>query len=140
MKEASFGDCLSLKKAIRITPDIEKAKSLREVAVERIKASSRELTEQNANFVFEDYYSSILELVHCLTLIDGYNISNHICLGYYLRDVLKRDELFRAYDDLRYKRNSLTYYGKKMDFETAKSAITRSKTLFRELQALIKLP
>jgi len=38
------------------------------------------------------------------------------------------------FDDLRFKRNSLTYYGKRMDFETAKQAIEKCKRLIRELQ------
>jgi len=63
---------------------------------------------------------------------------NHICLGYFLRDVLKEDRLYNLFDDLRYKRNSLTYYGNKMDFETAKQSIENSKTLMKELEFYLK--
>jgi hypothetical protein len=40
------------------------------------------------------------------------------------------------FDDLRYKRNSLTYYGNKMEFELAKSAITAAKNLIKEIKKL----
>ena len=123
--------------AIKITPDNEKAASLAETAEERIKFSLRELNEKNANYVFEDYYSSIMELLHALLLLDGYNVNNHVCLGYYLRDVLKKDELFRLFDDCRFKRNSLVYYGKRMDFDTAKDAIEKAKRLLKELNKII---
>ena len=39
MKEASWSDCLYSNSSIKITPDIEKAKSLIETAKERIKRS-----------------------------------------------------------------------------------------------------
>jgi hypothetical protein len=67
----------------------------------------------------------------------GFNVLNHICLGFYLRDILKREDLFIVFDDLRYKRNSLTYYGKKMDFDIAKQAIDKCKILILELNKLL---
>ena len=106
MKEASWDECLNYNSAIKITPDKEKAASLIETAEDRIEFSLRELTEKNANYVFEGYYSSILEMLHAIVVLEGYKVNNHICLGYYLRDVLKNDELFRFFDDCRFKRNS----------------------------------
>ena len=133
MKEASWADCLEENSAIKVSPDRERAKSLVETADERISLIG-EISERNCNFVFEDYYTSILEYLQALVLLIGYKISNHICLGYYLRDVLKQENLFRTFDDLRYKRNSLTYYGNKMDLETTKNAIEKSKNLITEIK------
>ena len=137
MKESSWGECLNYSSVIKITPDKEKAASLTETADESIKFSLRQLNERNANYVFEDYYSSILEPLHALILLNGYKVNNHICLGYYLRDVLKNDELFRLFDNCRFKRNSLVYYGKRMDFDTAKDAIEKAKKIFKELNNII---
>jgi len=94
--------------------------------------------KKNCNFVFEDYYISILELLQAIAFMKGFNISNHICLGFYLREVSKREDLCIIFDDLRYKRNSLTYYGTRMDFETAKQAIEKSKKLISEIKKLVK--
>ena len=137
MKESSWNECLNYNSSIKVTPDKEKSKSLIETAEERIGFSARELTGKNANFVFEGYYSSILEMIHALVILDGYKVNNHVCLGYYLRDVLKNDELFRLFDDCRFKRNSLVYYGKRMDFETAKDAIEKAKRLINDLKNII---
>lgn len=137
MKESSWSECLNYSSAIKITPDKEKAESLVETARDRIKFSLRKLSEKNANYVFEGYYSSILEMMHAIVVLDGYKISNHICLGFYIRDALKNDEFFRLFDDCRYKRNSLVYYGKRMDFETAKDSIEKAKRLFKELKTII---
>ncbi len=137
MKEASWSDCLRSNSSMRITPDKEKARSLIETAEERLSVLLREINEKTANYIFEDYYSSILEVLHSLVLLEGYKVDNHICLGYYIKDILKREDLFRLFDDCRFKRNSLVYYGKRMDFDVAKDAINKAKRLFKELHEII---
>lgn len=136
MKETSWKECLISKSARIITPDIQRAESLIETAKERI-CLIKEINEKNCNFVFEDYYTSLLELLQAITFKKGFNILNHVCLGYYLRDFLKRDDLYILFDDIRYKRNSLTYYGSRMDYETAEQAIERCKKIIKELMHLI---
>ena len=134
MKETNWNDCLINKSAKTISPDIRRAKSLMETAKERISLI-KEVGKKNCNFVFEDYYTSLLELIQALTFKKGFNVLNHVCLGYYLRDMLKREDLYRMFDDLRYKRNSLTYYGNKMDFETAKQSIENCRKIIKELKS-----
>jgi len=133
MKETNWNECLFNSSARTITPDIKRAESLKETANERIKLIKK-VNERNCNFVFEDYYTSLLELLQAMAFKKGFNILNHICLGYYLRDVLKREDLYILFNDLRYKRNSLTYYGKRMDYETAKQAIEKCKKNIMELK------
>ncbi|MEA3329155.1 MAG: hypothetical protein U9Q06_00235 [Nanoarchaeota archaeon] len=96
------------------------------------------ITPDSASYIFEDYYTSILELIQALCFMGGFNVNNHICLGFYLRDVLNKKELFQKFDDLRYKRNSLVYHGQLMDFEIAKKAISDSKILKEGILMLIK--
>ena len=132
MKEASWQDCIPSNAARKISPDLKRAESLTETARERI-ALIKGINEKNCNFVFEDYYTSLLELLQALTFKKGFNVLNHVCLGYYIRDILKKEDLYRIFDDLRYKRNSLTYYGNRMDFETAKQAIEKCKRIIEEL-------
>ena len=133
MKEASWNNCIEGHSAKKISPDPERAESLIETAEERIKII-KEIDENNCNFVFEDYYTSLLELLQALVIKEGYNILNHLCIGYYISDVLKRGDLYAVFDDLRYKRNSLTYYGNRMDFKTAVHAIEKCKKLIKEIK------
>ena len=135
MKESSWGECLEKNTSRSITPDYSRAKSLRETALARIEQTPAP-SEKNCNFVFEDYYTSILELLQALAFANGFMVLNHVCIGYYLRDKLAREELFVLFDDLRYKRNSLTYYGTQMDFATASKAIKDSKNLYKELEKI----
>jgi len=123
--------------ARRVSPDIKRAQSLLETAKERIDLIG-EINEKNCNFVFEDYYTSIMELVQSMAFKNGYNILNHLCIGFYIRDTLKRENLYMVFNDIRFKRNSLTYYGSRMDFETASDAIKKCKKIVSELEKIMK--
>ena len=133
MKEADWNDCIVKNTARKITPDKKRAESLKETAHMRIQQITY-ITEQNCNFVFEDYYISLLELLQAQAFTQGYNILNHVCIGFYIRDVLKREDLYMKFDDVRYKRNSLTYYGSRMDYNTAKQAIQKCKRIIKEIE------
>lgn len=139
MKEGSWQDCIKNNTSYQITSDLAKAKSLVETAKARLKfLNSSQLKEENANFIFEGKYSSLIELIHALVLKKGYKITNHLCLGFYLRDVLNKKELFRSFDDCRYKRNSLIYYGRAMDFEVAKQSLKQIDKLIEEIKTILK--
>ena len=133
MKEKSWEECIESTSAKKVTPDNERAKSLIETAKERINLI-QEVTERNCNFVFEDYYTSIIEFLQAIAFKMGFKILNHICVGYFLKDKLKREDLYILFDDIRFKRNSLTYYGVRMDFDTAKETIERCKKLIKEIE------
>jgi hypothetical protein len=140
MKEASWDDCLISSSSSKVSPDRFKARSFLDMADSRIRfLESLHINEENANFIFEGYYSSLNEALHSLMISSGFKVDNHICLGFYLRDVLKDDVQFRAFDDARKKRNSLRYYGKAMDFEVAKVSIEKISSLFKEIKIKIHL-
>ena len=131
-------ECLIENAVVTKSIDNQKVKSLIKVSYGRIEyLNKQELLESDINYIFEGYYTSILELLHSITIYKGFKVKNHICLGYYLRDVLNESQLFNLFDDLRYKRNSLVYYGKGMDFDIAKDAIKKSKELLNKLDTLI---
>jgi len=143
MKESTWKECIESVSAREISPDIAKARSLVATANARIRfANAKKLDQESAPFVFEAYYSSALEMLHAYVIMQGFKVANHICLGYYLRDVLKNEALFRIFDDCRSKRNALVYYGKEMDFEVAKRSINKmemfKKEIGLELERLLK--
>jgi hypothetical protein len=136
MKEASWANCLETCNAKLETPDPAKAKSLTETARARLDFLKQPVNEANANFIFEGMYSSLLELLHAHLLRQGYKVENHICVGFYLRDVLKQPKLFRDFDDCRYKRNSLVYYGKQMPLAVAEESIEKLTALLQAVNEL----
>ncbi|MDO8643048.1 MAG: hypothetical protein Q7R76_05735 [Candidatus Woesearchaeota archaeon] len=136
--ESTWEECIESNASLQGTPDRPKVTSLIDTAAGRVQfLTETGIKESNANYVFENYYSSVLELMHALVLLYGYKVGNHICLGYYLRDILQRHDLFRLFDGCRSKRNSLIYHGRKMDYETAKYAIEKAKQLIVELNKIL---
>ncbi|MFC1648781.1 hypothetical protein ACFL1B_04960 [Nanoarchaeota archaeon] len=135
MKEASWDECITSSSALKTAPDPEKAKSLLKTAKARIEfLESNELNEKTCNFIFEGYYSSVLEVIHSLAIKEGFKVNNHLCIGYYLRDYLVRNDLYVIFDDCRYKRNSLVYYGETMPLSLATDTIKKLKELLKELK------
>jgi len=138
VKESTWKECLETGSALEVSSDVPKARSLLETSLGRneyLKESG--IKETSANFIFEGYYTSVLEMLHALLLLHGYKVKNHICLGHYIRDVLKRDDLFRIFDDCRYKRNSLIYYGKRMDLGTARSSTNQCIKFMAEIKNIL---
>ena len=139
MKESSWEECVETNAAVKVSPDRQKAASLIDTATGRNEyLQGNAITESNANYIFEGYYSSLLEMLHALLLLHGHKMNNHICIGYYVRDILKREDMFRIFDDCRFKRNALVYYGERMSFETAKASIEKCKKLIQEIVLISK--
>lgn len=140
MREGSWEECIECNSAIKITPDLLKVRSLIKIADGRINyLQSQKINTENANYIFEGFYTSINEFIHAIAAFEGYKIINHICLSFFIRDFLENMDLFRLFDDLRYKRNSLVYYGKEMDFEVAKDSIEKAKKLIKGLEKIVKV-
>ena len=137
-KESSWEECLFHKTARQTPPDKYRSKFLLRTSLERVEyLQTLEITGKSINFIFESYYTSIVELIQSITLLDGYNIINHLCLGYYLKDVLEKNNLFRIFDMCRFRRNKLIYYGKMMEFEIAKYTLEQAKILMEELESFL---
>jgi len=132
-----LGTCLE-GSVVKISPDIPRAKSLRETALGRVSfLENQPLREASANYIFEGYYASLLETMHALVAVNGYRVSNHLCLGFYLRDLLKETKLFQQFDRCRARRHALVYYGKHMDLQTALSAIKECKEAMGKINGLL---
>jgi uncharacterized protein (UPF0332 family) len=131
--------CLDENQVIRVSADAEKARSLIEMANERISfANTKQVNEKNCTFIFEAHYTSLAEYMHALLLIEGYKVKNHLCLGFYLRDVMKREDLFGIFDLSRKRRNSIVYYGRRIRLDTSISCIGSIMELIKQLKEVIR--
>ena len=139
-KESTWDECRATHTSLTIRPDIAKAKSLLDTIMGRNNyLTTQTITEESANYIFEGYYASAVELTHVILLVHGYKVLNHICVCYYFRDVLKREDIFRLFDESRLKRNALVYEGRTMKFEIAKKAIETCTKLISELQNMTQM-
>lgn len=122
---------------LTITPDISKSKSLIFTARKRVEFANSSSIGLYGNFIFEVYYSSIVELAHALILKRGFSCSNHLCLGFFFRDILGDVFLFDLFDFCRQKRNSLVYYGSMVSSDQANSLCSKAASLFSKLDSLV---
>ena len=137
-EESNWQECIETNSSLKITPNKLMVKSLLDTSQGRVEFFNEIIiNDKNVNYIFENYYSSLLEILHALLILQGYKVKNHICLGYYLRDMLGRDDIYRIFNDCRFNRNLLIYYGRKMDFETAKTYIDKCRELIKELNIFI---
>ena len=134
MNEADWDECEENDTATTVTPDPQRAISLRKTTDGRRRfLDTRSVTGENANYLFEGYYTTVLEHLHSRLAEKGLKVRNHLCLAHYLRDVENKPRLARTFDDCRQKRNKLQYYGKAMEPAVAEQAIAACKTLLEAL-------
>lgn len=67
MRESNWEECIECNSAIKITPDFLKVRSLIKIADGRIKyLQSQKINTENANYIFEGFYTSINEFIHAI--------------------------------------------------------------------------
>ena len=105
-----------MKKLIRITPNIERAKHILRIAemtIERLKLTD---TKEYVTLTTKDYYDVIKELMTAIALLDGYKTEGegaHKILIEYIGvkyKELKTHEI-KTVDDMRERRNKTYYEG-----------------------------
>ena len=119
----------------RIRGDKGLIKSLIEMAnIKEITVKTAKVNEQNISAYVSLAYDSLREILEAICLSLNYKVLSHICVGELLKDKLK-DFDYEEFDRLRYIRNSINYYGVKIEFEQGKEII---KKLFVMKSQLIK--
>lgn len=87
---------------------------------ERIKIIG--INDKNANSIIKDCYDIVMELIRANLLLDGYSASGnyaHEAEISYLKKLGFPDGEISFLNELRYFRNSVTYYGRLLDKEYA---------------------
>lgn len=69
-------------------------------------------------------YDALREALEAICISKGYKILSHICIGELLKDLFKDFE-YDEFDRLRWIRNSINYYGTKVEFKQGKEIINK---------------
>ncbi len=69
-------------------------------------------------------YDSLREVLEALCILKGHKVLSHICIGEFLKSVLE-DFDYDEFDRMRWIRNSINYYGEKVEFEQGKELIAK---------------
>ena len=93
--------------------------------------------EDNANSIVKDCYDIMMELIRANLLLAGYNSSGkfaHEAEVSYLKNLGFPETEVSFLNDLRYFRNSVTYYGKIMTIEYAEKVVEFTKKIHSRLK------
>ena len=123
----------------KVSVDRDKVKSLIETAKAREKfVNSVGLTNENASFVFENYYEIVKELLIALMLNNGMRSKNHQCLFTFFYDKYNYEAEVNLIKQMNYLRNRLEYYGELIEFSYFKENHKKFKEIVKLLFGLVK--
>ncbi len=140
----SFEEFLKEGAVKRHRPDLPRARSLLEEAGNRKvflmeMLNKIKISDSNANYFVETVYDILMESIRAKMLLDGFKASGiaaHEAEVAYLRDLGFSEAEVRFANELRYFRNGIVYYGKKLDADYARKCTDFIERLYQKLRAL----
>ena len=92
--------------------------------IKEITVKKAKLDEQNISAYVSLSYDSLREILEAICISRGYKVLSHVCVRELLMDLLK-DFDYNGFDRLRYTRNSINYYGIKVEFNQGREIINK---------------
>ncbi len=99
------------------------------------------IKDNNANSIIKDCYDLLMELVRAKMLLDGFNASGayaHEAGVSYLQKLNFPELEVYFLNEMRYFRNSATYYGKILSKEYAEKVVDFFRKLYPKLKSILK--
>ncbi len=99
------------------------------------------ISDKNANSIIKDCYDVMMELIRAKLLLEGYNSSGqfaHEAEVSYAKKLGFSPIEISFLNDVRYFRNSVTYYGKILDAAYAQKVFTFTKQTYPKLLHLVQ--
>ena len=129
----------------KITSDIPRARFLveeSEISFEGLKEMIQAIgiNNRNSNLVIKNVYDILIGLIRAKLLLEGYISSGnyaHEAEISYLKKIGFSDKEISFLNELRYFRNSVTYYGKILDKEYAEKVMELTKKNYLKLKKLV---
>lgn len=135
----NFENSLNEGKAKKVLPNKIRASSLLKSALQAIEtAKSIQLSPNTSKSVLRELYEGVREYCEAIGYLKGYKFLDHESIGFFLRDILKEQSVFKKFDRYRKLRNGINYYGDDIDVETVKEAISEIPILVKELEKYSK--
>lgn len=106
---------------------------------ERIRVMG--INDLNSNSIIKDCYDIVMEMIRAKLLLEGYASSGsyaHEAEISYLKKLEFPESQISFLNELRYFRNSVTYYGKILDIEYAQKVFTFLKKIMPRLKEMVE--
>lgn len=121
-----------------VKADKNLANSLIKSSEKKLKTQSLlDLNETTATSKISLSYEALRELLEALAISNGFKIYNHECYCAFLKEILKKNDLGREFDNFRKLRNAINYYGKDISKEEAKEIIENIIKLIEKVKNIL---
>lgn len=131
----NFENSLIEGKAKKVMPNKIRASSFFKSSVQAIEtAKTIKLNEISSKTILREVYEGLREYCEAIGYLNGYKFQDHESIGFFLRDILREESLFKKFDRYRRLRNGINYYGEDVDIETVKEAVIEIQKMIRELE------
>jgi hypothetical protein len=131
----NFEFSLNSGKAKKVMPNKIRASSLFKSSTQAVETAKEiPLTVKTSKTILRELYEGMREYCEAIGYLNGYKFLDHEPIGFFLRDILKEQSLFKKFDRYRKLRNGINYYGDDIDVETVKEAVSEIPILVRDLE------
>jgi len=105
--------------------DEELIKSLIEMSnIKEMAVRKAKIDNVNISAYVSLAYDALREALEAICTSKGYKVLSHICIGELLKDLFKNFD-YEEFDRLKWIRNSINYYGTKVEFKQGKEIINK---------------
>ena len=98
---------------------------------------SAKIDKENISAYVSLAYDSLREVLEALCVLKGYKIISHICIGEFLKKFFPNFK-HAEFDRYRWIRNSINYYGEKIEFNQGKELIKKIFNLKKDVLNILK--
>ena len=131
----NFEFSLNSGKAKKVMPNKIRASSLFKSSIQAVETAKEiPLTVKASKTILRELYEGMREYCEAIGYLNGYKFLDHESIGFFLRDILKEQSLFKRFDRYRKLRNGINYYGNDIDIETVKEAVSEIPIFVKELE------
>ena len=135
----NFENSLIEGKVKKIVPNKLRASSLFKSSIQAIEtAKVIQLNPNTLKSILRELYEGLREYCEGIGYLKGYKFLDHESITYFLKDILKEENISKKFDRYRKLRNGINYYGEDIDIETIKGAIIEIPKLIKELEKYSK--
>lgn len=118
-------------KKTKIDPEL--SKSLIEMSdIKEDTVNKADIDDVNISVYVSVAYDSLREILEALCIMQGYKVISHICIGKLLKESITQED-YQEFDRLRWIRNSINYYGEKVEFQQGREIITKIFSIKKRL-------
>lgn len=131
----NFEFSLNNGKVKKVMPNLIRASSLFKSSTQAIEtAKVIPLNTNTSKTILRELYEGLREYCEAIGYLHGYKFLDHESIGFFLRDILKEQSVYKKFDRYRKLRNGINYYGDDIEVETVKDAISEIPKLITELK------